>query len=857
MPNRLTGDFEGVLQVSGATVNRLVASLHQNGFEKPELPTIPHSAVMRIGDTQTFDGLKGLVHAQIGAPQIELIDGVTDRFRLHVPVMARYQADAGSTPLPEFIQGTVSAEYRFQAIDPDCAGWRGIADQFLWVRVVRESVEFDGTAFDDTTRFTVSTNRATTIGRIAKQVALLLATRFEATPHRVGSRFRRGSMRSLAAAGQSCVAIPLALTGPPAGNIASVQHNLLDNADFAAALQSSYLLLMFEPALDTIRAYTATFHTVVAAWPFEKHFWHQARVNNVSAKWDGHGTHALITVTVDGHADNADLPFAFRIVITLMARFNATGSVIELTRATDPHVEIPSFGILELAGVGTKIRNEIQKAVRTKVDELLPNHKPSLAALPNELRDVLKSLDDQATAVLDSASFEAEGLILRGTIGLSARKPAEAKFELLEQEDCFSAFASWAPGGHVESFTWSWSWYGSTQPGTETFDDRFLLRRPKAARARWGGSRYGMETTRPLPGIDGNGRVCLKIAGRRVDPVTGLLVPFVTRKACMRYGYPIAVGYNDSIGSLYWRAWPDEPELSSDSPFPDTGLMSVSAGARGAGVNTLVVFTGSQWNVRVLETLHHALEASRRDDAGLVVQLLFADGFMRQVEPGLLAEIEAFGGYVGAPVLVSEDVNGAWSRALDLPERVDGAAWRLLGPGGGLVWQADAPVNPEMLARVLDECLYPTPPPRPVAMTTGVEIGMRVPSAALRAGDTVSGAEDRCPPFPLSRMGESGSRVVFVELSSPASVAQARELTAAIRESGGSRAFVAIVTSGRTPEGARDAADLFDESFAVLPDPDGAIARRLGIRVWPTTVTLDGRGTVTDLKVGRRERERA
>ena len=46
-------------------------------------------------------------------------------------------------------------------------------------------------------------------------------------------------------------------------------------------------------------------------------------------------------------------------------------------------------------------------------------------------------------------------------------------------------------------------------------------------------------------------------------------------------GATFSVGYNASIGSLYWRAWPDEPELSSDSPFPDTGLMSVSAGAGG------------------------------------------------------------------------------------------------------------------------------------------------------------------------------------------------------------------------------------------------------------------------------------
>ena len=34
MANPLTGDFEAVLQVSGGTINRLLASMHQNDFAK-------------------------------------------------------------------------------------------------------------------------------------------------------------------------------------------------------------------------------------------------------------------------------------------------------------------------------------------------------------------------------------------------------------------------------------------------------------------------------------------------------------------------------------------------------------------------------------------------------------------------------------------------------------------------------------------------------------------------------------------------------------------------------------------------------------------------------------------------------
>jgi|GEM_PF-6020034 len=52
MPNPLTGDFEAALQVSGGTINRLMATLHQNGGANPKLPAIrtasPYASAKRI-----------------------------------------------------------------------------------------------------------------------------------------------------------------------------------------------------------------------------------------------------------------------------------------------------------------------------------------------------------------------------------------------------------------------------------------------------------------------------------------------------------------------------------------------------------------------------------------------------------------------------------------------------------------------------------------------------------------------------------------------------------------------------------------------------------------------------------------
>ena len=55
MANPLTGDFDAVLQVSGSTVDRLLASIHQNGGTKTTLPGFTHGTRLRVGDPTPID----------------------------------------------------------------------------------------------------------------------------------------------------------------------------------------------------------------------------------------------------------------------------------------------------------------------------------------------------------------------------------------------------------------------------------------------------------------------------------------------------------------------------------------------------------------------------------------------------------------------------------------------------------------------------------------------------------------------------------------------------------------------------------------------------------------------------------
>src|SRR4051812_46561728 len=125
MANPLTGDFDAVLQASGATVNRLLATMHQNAGAKPGLPRFPHSIAVRLGEHEVIDDVQGWREAQVSVPRIELVDRATDRFVLHVSIRARYMPDPGTEPLADFMHGNVRAEYRLAHIDPSCRGWGG------------------------------------------------------------------------------------------------------------------------------------------------------------------------------------------------------------------------------------------------------------------------------------------------------------------------------------------------------------------------------------------------------------------------------------------------------------------------------------------------------------------------------------------------------------------------------------------------------------------------------------------------------------------------------------------------------------------------------------------------------------
>ncbi|MFZ0611484.1 MAG: TlpA disulfide reductase family protein [Desulfobacterales bacterium] len=879
MPNPLTGDFEAVLQVSGGTINRLLAGMHQNAFENPNLPSFPHSVRMRIGDDKAFEGVRGLVHAQVSVPRVELIHGATDHFTLEVGVRAWYRPDPGTEPLPAFIHGIVRAEYRMDDIDPACLGWSKKAPDFLWIRVVRDSVRFQGTVEEDKSIFefaaTVSDSdpaatAAANVSKITRQIARLLAKRFEATPHPVSKRFRRGSLRSLnAPIGGSALALPLGMTGEPVGQVSSINNVLLEGRDFGVAISREYILSKVQPILADVKqnfgltiSFSYKYNVDVGIFDVDVitvNIKWRVTLTAATADWSGGWIPLLnmfagvITIKVSGQASTQKSEFniTFDATQLVTVTFDASTERFGVAAAGPPTVNVQpkEFEAYAKSEIENQIKPQVQAAVNQLVNQL------DLSARKGDLINQLRTIDTAADARFDEAVFGPHGVIVRGRIFLAPRRQPAIVFEKTAAEDGHTAIESWIPGGRIDRFEWSWTWSGSGDPGTASYDDRFLLRRPWGKKSRWG---MAADLEMPLPGLDGGGTVCLRITGVRVDPVTGLFVTVTSVKKCRRFGIILSERIGKD-GRLFLR---DMPELSQDVPFPQLEELPLVAARRGldtAGTaNTLLICVDEAWDGETASTLGEALEACRRYDAGLGVLVLFREGALEAGGPQLMAGIETHMRRLGVAAQVNEDVNGEWSRALELRGGSGEPGWAIISPDGAALWAHQGRISAPDLATALDTHLRRCRDLRPVEFRTAVAVGMQVTAKGLYS-DLLDLLESPCPPLPLGHRGFGETVVTFVQKHSAASAIHLRKLAGQYGQlADGEGPVVVAVCDGSDPREAEALKSELGLDFVVVPDPTGKITDQFGIGVWPTTIKLDRSGIVSEVKIGmaaRRDRE--
>jgi hypothetical protein len=128
-------------------------------------------------------------------------------------------------------------------------------------------------------------------------------------------------------------------------------------------------------------------------------------------------------------------------------------------------------------------------------------------------------------------------------------------------------------------------------------------------------------------------------------------------------------------------------------------------------------------------------------------------------------------------------------------------------------------------------------------------VGGRISANALFR-DLSSLIESHCPPPPLGARGPGDSMVAFVQMGSPASVA---ELTRLAAQPAGRDGVAPMIIAVVDAAGPADLAALKAEvgrEFIAIGDAAGAVSDRFGIEVWPTTLSVDGTGIIRDMAPG-------
>jgi hypothetical protein len=454
------------------------------------------------------------------------------------------------------------------------------------------------------------------------------------------------------------------------------------------------------------------------------------------------------------------------------------------------------------------------------------------------LVEALKSLDTAADAHFINAVFDADGVALCGVVSLSHRQRPQVSFVRMAAGDGFDAIESWIPGGRIDRFSWTWRWFTSpverppSPSGVSTQEETFVLRRPYEPRSKFG---LTLAREKPLPGLDGNGKLCLTVSGVYVDPFTGVLVPVTSTVQCQLYGYEFKLPYE--VGP-YLRIC--DPLRIVDGRAPEIGVLRVGVTETQTASDALVVYLRDRLDEEFVEVLTHGLGASRSDGVGLLVVLVFRDGALERDADTQHARIDRLRRQLPAPLLVAEDVRDGWSTALAIPSQGSHISWRLVTPDGAVRWSHDGPVEAEIVTRMLDTRLMASGPPTFAPIRTEIGLGREFPIVL---------ATPECPPAPLGR-GIAGSKVVFVSKDAASSRAALQRLRYhRYPNDDQDRPYVAVVVEGADDREIERLRKELQLDVPLFPDPFGALTRGAGVRLSPTTLLLDHRGIVVGVEM--------
>jgi peroxiredoxin len=845
MANPLTGDFDAVVQVSVPTANRLLASMHQSYGNDADLPTLPHRKVVFIGDKPlggSLTGIRGTARVQIGAPTVALIANAPRSANVSCWIRARYNPEPKSAPMPEFIHGKIVARFN-------------IAE----VKFYGTVIGIRASASADDAHITFNKSAESQLNTTDNQKITGLIRDFLRTRVNAFLKLPQGVPAAALAfqavtdgQGRQALSLPIMINGGTSSS-SNLGQVFLDKSDFAIAISKEFILELIQPAIDAINQTTPNFSvTATFGWgPFK---YSQTAHYTVSMTAKANWKDGELTLGVSGTAETPHMLFpnaTFNVSQTFALEFDATTQSVSLTAFSPAKVSVTVKGPLKHF-VETKAENEVRAKFETERNKGLKKANQqigaALALQREQLRKLLRKIDDAAELAITSIQSTDDGVLLRGKIGLSPRKVPRVEFSQLKDGSGYTAFESWVPGGQVRQFRWTWWRAADYVPGeaegsivlvpkTEDLFDRYILQKqnlpglvssptPGTIPAPTGPAGYAVVSQEQINSlipkdssgiwIPPEGQLCLSIYWEHVSPLTGEMVT----------GGPEVEALNPGIACYLAVWWPPrytEPVKFKNWPCPE--------------VNVIVTQPGEA--ELVSEALLQAISQVGRADVAAMLVLALDIG-RRGVSPVLVERARELRRRFPQLGVTFADRNQEWLGDLNLPADRSLAALRLVDPSGRLAWRHDGVAEISTIAAAMRKHFVAGFPPRGSLLQTAIRPGNYPPDFTFEVtrGEHIN----------LRDLRGRQITLVFVTKGTASVEMVLRSLLAHANEIMNAQMVVIVVQDGQN---SGSEVNLTPPRFdwIVVQDPESLIARSYGITIRPTTVLVDRDGRVGTVRM--------
>jgi peroxiredoxin len=762
--------------------------------------------------------VRGTVRLQLGAPTVGLPSASTSEITINVAIRAHYTPDAGTDPMPEPVHGLVQATFEVRLVGSG-------ADRKLQIRPSSQ---------DSKIRFTADPGTglsAADVARISIQVRKAVRESFTLLPVDLPPEFAFSSFKGVGGDPSRALALPIQLSDrvPPPGALLDINTLFVGPAAFAFAIGREFITTQFQPTLDRLKQFKQDIPIEPLGVPVTTY-----HVSVTSATLQLTDGAFELVIRAKALADLSIAPDFENIVVRQRLTLVLFADVLFL-RADEPTFSgLPGFAL-----------DRVRPLIVAERDRRLPEAEnqlnQQLQGARTGLNDALRAFDPSASAsfrfghseepqasVSGAIAITPDGVILRGDMRSTVQRPGPIiQFEETDQRDAFTALESWIPGGAIETLIWSWvefpgqlplPWAGVEKSLTESH--RFVLPKP--------------------PGITEVSSICLRIIGSQTLP-SGQVLKVAGGTTCHApdFGQILdAPSWLEAVMVPSWLPGSDDGAVLKDAIAGHISLQADTPRKGEPTHNSLVHF--ADWRAdNPLGALDQALARVRRKGFSLVVIAVLPagafDGRRREVE----ARLGSIGQRFPVQVLLTEDHEGGWTRTFGVSRT---PSTYLMNARRQFAWKYEGPVDPGMLAAALDEHLVVAPAPRSRPLRLAVSPGDRAPD--------VSFEDDRGQLFAVRRM--LGREVLFtfwLGWSGPC-IKELRRLQGLRDRAGAGAPLIVAFHGGKERRVLDEIRKQYQLSFPLVHDANHVIARRYGVRCWPTTVSINADGLVSHVQFG-------